>query len=158
MFSKIFMEKQKNSAKYYMKKAIEEAYIARAKGELPVGAIIVCKKKIIARAHNLVETLNDATAHAEMLAMSSAFIHLGSRYLGDCTLYSTLEPCFMCGAATQWAQMGGIVYGAADKQRGAHSLAAKMILHPRTNITTSVCSEQCQDLIKNFWSEVRNFF
>jgi tRNA(adenine34) deaminase len=121
---------------------------------VPVGAVIVCNHQIIARTHNLTETLNDVTAHAEMQAITSAANHLGGKYLNECTLYVTLEPCVMCAGATAWAQMGKIVFGAADEKRG-FSLHAKKALHPKTIITGGILENECSALLKNFFQSKR---
>lgn len=138
----------------FMRKALEEARIAETEGEIPVGAIIVCKNRIIARAHNQTERLNDVTAHAEMLAITSATTALGGKYLNDCTMYVTLEPCTMCGGALAWAQLGELVIGAPDPLRGYGRLTPG-ILHPKTKITTGVLAEECSELIKLFFSRKR---
>lgn len=142
------------SNEYYMQHAVDQARIALNKGEVPIGAIMVCGNTIIARAHNMVECLNDATAHAEILAMSASFEHFGSKYLQNCTLYVTLEPCLMCTGATFWAQLGGIVYGAADPRNGGHSVYPHAI-HPRTSVLGGVLSIQCEDLLNSFFSSIR---
>lgn len=139
---------------YFMKRALQEAEIAFDKGEVPVGAVIVCNNQIIARAHNLTETLTDVTAHAEMQAFTSASDFLGGKYLKDCTLYVTLEPCQMCAGASYWAQIGKIVYGATDEQRGCLNLKTK--LHPKTTIIGGVLEDDCSKLITRFFVEKRN--
>lgn len=139
---------------YFMKKALQEAQFAFDKGEVPVGAVIVLKDKIIARAHNLTETLNDVTAHAEMQAFTAAADFLGGKYLKDCTLYVTLEPCQMCAGASYWAQIGKIVYGASEPERGFKNLGTK--LHPKTNIVSGVLEQECTTLLKRFFIEKRN--
>ncbi|MEX6626958.1 nucleoside deaminase [Tenacibaculum salmonis] len=139
---------------YFMKKALEEAEMAFDKGEVPVGAIIVFKDKIIARAHNLTEMLNDVTAHAEMQAFTAAADFLGGKYLKDCTLYVTLEPCQMCAGASYWAQIGKIVYGASEPKLGYSVLQTK--LHPKTKIISGVLQEECSFLLKKFFIEKRN--
>ena len=126
----------------YMKKALEEARQAYAEGEIPVGAVVVCGDRVIARAHNLTETLTDVTAHAEMQAITAAANALGGKYLGDCTLYVTLEPCVMCAGAIGWAQVGRLVYGATDDKRGYHRLAPQ-VLHPRTEVVEGVMADEC---------------
>lgn len=122
--------------------------------EIPIGAVVVCKGRIIARAHNLTETLNDPTAHAEMQAITMATDALGGKYLADCTLYVTVEPCPMCAAALAWAQIPRIVYGAADPKRG-YSLFSPSLLHPRTKITAGILSDECSTLMKEFFKERR---
>ena len=139
---------------YFMKKALQEAEIAFDKGEVPVGAIIVFKNQIIARAHNLTETLTDVTAHAEMQAFTSASDFLGGKYLKDCTLYVTLEPCQMCAGASYWTQIGKIVYGASEPKLGFSILGTK--LHPKTKIVPGVLEEECSTLLKRFFIEKRN--
>lgn len=139
---------------YFMKKALQEAEAAFEKGEVPVGAIIVLKDQIIARAHNLTEMLNDVTAHAEMQAYTSASSFLGGKYLKDCTLYVTLEPCQMCAGASYWAQIGKIVYGASEPKLGFSVLGTK--LHPKTKIVSGVLEEECSSLLRQFFIQKRN--
>jgi tRNA(adenine34) deaminase len=139
---------------YFMKKALDEAHIAFDKGEVPVGAIIVFKDQIIARAHNLTETLNDVTAHAEMQAFTAAADFLGGKYLKDCTLYVTLEPCQMCAGASYWAQIGKIVYGASEPERGFVNLGTT--LHPKTKVISGILENECSNLLKRFFVEKRN--
>ena len=139
---------------YFMQKAYEEAEIAYNKDEVPIGAVIVHKGKIIARAHNLTETLNDVTAHAEMQAFTSAADYLGGKYLKDCTLYVTLEPCQMCAGASYWTQISKIVFGASDKQRGFENL--KTQIHPKTKIIRGVLEEKCSNIVTKFFIEKRN--
>jgi len=139
---------------YFMKKALQEAQIAFDKGEVPVGAIIVLKNQIIARAHNLTETLNDVTAHAEMQAFTAAADFLGGKYLKGCTLYVTLEPCQMCAGASAWAQIDKIVYGASDPQRGFINLGTQ--LHPKTKVVSGVLAEESSQLLKRFFIQKRN--
>lgn len=139
---------------YFMKKALQEAEIAFDKGEVPVGAVIVLKNQMIARAHNLTETLNDVTAHAEMQAFTAAANFLGGKYLKDCILYVTLEPCQMCAGASYWTQIGKIVYGASDPQRGFVNLNTQ--LHPKTTVVSGVLAEECSQLMKRFFIQKRN--
>ena len=139
---------------YFMKKALQEAEIAFEKGEVPVGAVIVIDHKIIARAHNLTELLNDVTAHAEMQAITAAANFLGGKYLDNCTLYVTLEPCQMCAGALYWSQISKIIYGATDQERGCVALQTK--LHPKTIMTGGVLAEEASNLIKRFFIEKRN--
>ena len=139
---------------YFMKKALQEAQEAFDKGEIPVGAIIVIKDRIIARAHNLTERLNDVTAHAEMQAITAAANFLGGKYLKDCTLYVTLEPCQMCAGALYWSQISRIVYAARDEQRGCINLNTK--LHPKTKIEGGILAEEASALMKRFFIEKRN--
>lgn len=138
---------------YFMKKALQEAETAFEKGEIPVGAIIVIDNKVIARSHNLTELLNDVTAHAEMQSITAAANFLGGKYLKDCTLYVTLEPCQMCAGALYWSQISKIVFGARDEQRGFLTLGTK--LHPKTEVNPGVLSQECGDLMKRFFVEKR---
>ena len=142
------------SDEYFMKKALLEAEQAFEKGEVPVGAVIVVDNKIIARAHNLTELLNDVTAHAEMQAITSASNFLGGKYLHNCTLYVTLEPCQMCGGALFWSQISNVVYGASDPERGCISLNNK--LHPKAKIKGGILEDQASSLLKRFFIEKRN--
>ena len=137
-----------------MREALREAEAARAAGEVPIGAVIACKGRIIARAHNLTEALNDATAHAEMQAITMATEYLGGKYLSDCTLYVTVEPCPMCAAALNWAQLPRLVYGCADPRRG-YSLFQPSLLHPRTEVNSGILSDECTALMQNFFREKR---
>lgn len=139
---------------YFMKRALQEATTALEKNEVPVGAVIVMNDQIIARAHNLTETLNDVTAHAEMQAFTAAADFLGGKYLNQCTLYVTLEPCQMCAGASYWAQLGKIVFGAYDPQRGFQN--CKTQLHPKTKVIGGVLEEECGSLIKRFFVQKRN--
>ena len=139
---------------YFMKKALQEAESAFEKGEIPVGAVIVIDNRIIARAHNLTEILNDVTAHAEMQAITAAANFLGGKYLQNCTLYVTLEPCQMCAGALYWSQISNIVYGAKDDQRGCGVMGTK--LHPKTKIKGGVLAEEASALMKRFFIEKRN--
>ena len=139
---------------YFMKKALQEAQMAFDKGEVPVGAVIVLKNQIIARAHNLTETLNDVTAHAEMQAFTAAADFLGGKYLKGCTLYVTLEPCQMCAGASAWAQIDKIVYGASDPQRGFVNLGTQ--LHPKTKVVSGILAEESSQLLKRFFIQKRN--
>lgn len=143
------------SDEHFMTEALKEAEKALEKGEVPVGAVAVCKNKIIARAYNQCEQLNDSTAHAEMIAITSASHFLGSKYLKDCTLYVTLEPCVMCAGALHWAQLGRLVYGASDVQRG-FALFKQPILHPQTEILEGICMEKCAALLNLFFKKIRN--
>lgn len=139
---------------YFMKKAFSEALLAYEKGEIPVGAVVVTQGKIIARAHNLTETLNDVTAHAEMQAITAAANLLGGKYLNDCVLYVTLEPCVMCAGALGWSQMGKVVFGAYDEKRGYRQFAAGA-LHPKTEIVGGVLETECRELMQAFFKEKR---
>lgn len=134
---------------YFMKRAFAEAIQAFDEGEIPVGAVVVAGNKIIARAHNLTETLNDVTAHAEMQAITAAANHLGGKYLDDCTLYVTLEPCAMCAGALGWAQTGRIVFGASDSKRGYQRFAPNA-LHPKTEVLGGVLETECAELLQEF--------
>ncbi|MFO7656556.1 MAG: nucleoside deaminase [Bacteroidales bacterium] len=138
------------SDEYFMKEALKEAEKALLKDEVPVGAVIVFKNQIIARAHNLTETLNDVTAHAEMQAITSAANTIGGKYLNDCTMYVTLEPCVMCAGATYWAQLGRIVYGARDETRGFARIRQK-IVHPKTQVVAGVLAATCSGILKGFF-------
>jgi len=139
---------------YFMKKALQEAEVAFEKGEIPVGAVIVVDNRIIARAHNLTELLNDVTAHAEMQAITAASNFLGGKYLHNCTLYVTLEPCQMCAGALYWSQISNIVYGAIDDKRGFSVMGTQ--LHPKTKIKGGVMAEEAASLMKKFFIEKRN--
>jgi len=139
---------------YFMKQALSEAAIAFDKGEVPVGAVIVYERRIIARAHNLTETLTDVTAHAEMQAITAAASTLGGKYLIDCTLYVTIEPCPMCAGALAWAQIGRIVYGAGDEKRGFTKLTPGL-LHPKTSVQSGVLADEAAQLMKRFFKGLR---
>lgn len=139
---------------YFMSKALQEAEDAFHKGEIPVGAIVVVEDRIIARAHNLTELLNDVTAHAEMQAITSAANFLGGKYLTNCTLYVTLEPCQMCAGALYWSQISKIVYAASDEQRGFMALGTK--LHPKTKVVSGILAKEASELLKRFFIEKRN--
>ena len=134
--------------------ALAEAEAAQRKGEIPIGAVIACQGRIIARAHNLTETLTDVTAHAEMQAITAAANQLGGKYLADCTLYVTVEPCVMCAGAIGWAQIGRVVYGAADEKRGFQRYAPQA-LHPRCTVTQGVLEAECRELMQQFFAEKR---
>ncbi|KAF2334327.1 MULTISPECIES: nucleoside deaminase [Flavobacterium] len=138
---------------YFMKKALQEAEEAYLKGEIPVGAIVVVADKVIARSHNLTELLNDVTAHAEMQSITAAANFLGGKYLKDCTLYVTLEPCQMCAGALYWSQISKIVFGARDEQRGFINMGTK--LHPKTTVVSGVMANEAADLMKRFFLERR---
>lgn len=142
------------SHEQYMQKALEEACLAAREGEIPVGAIVVCKGQVIARAHNQTERLNDVTAHAEMIATTMAASYLGGKYLNDCTLYVTLEPCNMCAGALAWAQLGELVIGAPDPRRG-YSRLTPPVLHPRTRVISGILADKCSMLIKDFFKGKR---
>tara|TARA_R110002050_G_scaffold48356_3_gene112478 strand:- start:34126 stop:34575 length:450 start_codon:yes stop_codon:yes gene_type:complete len=139
---------------YFMKKALQEAEVAFEKGEVPIGAVIVVKDRIIARAHNLTEQLNDVTAHAEMQAITAAANFLGGKYLKDCTLYVTLEPCQMCAGALYWSQISRVVFGAKDADRGCSAMGTK--LHPKTKIIGGILEKETADILKRFFIQKRN--
>ncbi|MFH1004168.1 MAG: nucleoside deaminase [Bacteroidota bacterium] len=144
----------KKDDEYFMREALKESHKAFDADEVPVGAVIVCEEKIIARAHNFSERLTDATAHAEMQAFTSASSYLGKKYLNECTLYVTIEPCPMCAGASFWTQIGKIVYGAKDEKRG-YSIMNKKILHPKTKVVSAVCEKECSELMKEFFRKKR---
>lgn len=139
---------------YFMKEALKEAHKAFEKDEVPVGAIIVCNGQIIARDHNLTETLNDVTAHAEMQAFTSASNFIGGKYLKDCILYVTLEPCVMCAGASFWTQITKIVYGAKDEKRGYQKQKAE-IIHPKTEVISGILENECSELLVQFFQKKR---
>ena len=139
---------------YFMKRALAEAQQAFAEGEVPVGAVVVCQNKIIARAHNQTETLNDVTAHAEMLAITSATNLLGAKYLTGCTLYVTVEPCVMCAGALGWSQVERVVFGAYDTKRGYQRYASEA-MHPKTVVTGGIMQNDCEQLMKDFFEQKR---
>lgn len=143
-----------NTDERFMRMAMAEAEQAAAEGEIPVGAVIVCKGQVISRAHNLTETLHDVTAHAEMQAITSAADYLGGKYLQDCTLYVTLEPCIMCSGAIGWAQISRLVYGASDERRGFSSFAPKA-LHPKCEVVKGVFEEECKQMVVDFFRSKR---
>ncbi len=142
------------SDEYFMNEALNEARKALEKNEVPIGAVVVCDRRIIARAHNLTETLNDVTAHAEMQAFTAASGFLGGKYLNECTLYVTLEPCMMCAGASFWTQIGKITYGAADEKRG-YRRTDTQILHPKTILSAGILAKECSELIKIFFKAKR---
>lgn len=139
---------------YFMRKAIEQAYLAKERGEVPVGAVIVFENQIIAKAHNLTQTLNDVTAHAEMQAFTAAANTFGGKYLLNCSLYVTLEPCVMCAGAAYWTQTSRLVYGASDEKRGMKTIG-KNLLHPKTQIIKGVLENECSQLLKDFFEKKR---
>lgn len=149
------MTLQPKSDEYFMKEAFKLAREAFSRKEIPVGAVVVLDGKIIAKAHNQTEQLNDSTAHAEMIALTSAFNHVGAKYLKEATLYVTLEPCVMCGGAIFWSQLGRLVFGAEDVQRGYRKIDTK-ILHQKTEVTGGVMAEECKSLIDAFFKQIRN--
>ena len=138
----------------YMREALREARKAESEGEIPIGAVVVCEGRVIARAHNQTETLHDPTAHAEMLALTSATDYIGGKYLPECTLSVTVEPCPMCAAAMAWVQVGAVVYGADDPKRG-YSLFSPSLLHPRTKVTKGILAEECSDIMTEFFRKIR---
>lgn len=140
--------------KFYMKQALAEAERAAERGEVPVGAVVVCRDRIIARSHNLTETLNDVTAHAEMQAITAAENALGAKYLNDCTLYVTVEPCVMCAGAIAWSQLGRLVYGTSDEKRGFMKYAPDA-LHPKTVVQSGVMADECGQFMKDFFKKRR---
>jgi len=142
------------SDEHFMKEALKEAQYAFEEGETPVGAVLVSNGRIIARAHNQVETLNDPTAHAEILAITSACDMLGSKYLNECTLYVTLEPCSMCIGASYWSQLQKIVMGATDEKRG-YSAFSKKLVHPKTEIVKGIMADECSSILKAFFQKLR---
>jgi tRNA(adenine34) deaminase len=145
---------QQNKDEMYMRRALQEAQAAYDEGEIPIGAVIVCQNRIIARAHNLTETLNDVTAHAEMQAITMAANELGGKYLTDCTLYVTVEPCTMCAGALGWSQIPRVVYGCPDDKRG-YTLLAPNALHPRCTVTAGVLEDECRQLMQQFFKDKR---
>jgi len=152
-FASIMIDLQ--SDEHFMKLALAQAQAAFDSDEVPVGAVIVCKGKVIARAHNMTQLLNDVTAHAELLAFTSAAEFLGGKYLKGCTLYVTLEPCVMCAGASYWAQLDRLVIGASDPKRGYQRLTEK-VLHPKTIVKSGIMAEQCADLIVRFFQRKRD--
>ena len=138
----------------YMREALLEAEYAASEDEVPVGAVIVFRGRVISRGHNMTQKLNDPTAHAEMIAITSAFEAIGGKYLNDCTLYVTVEPCPMCAGALAWAQIGKVVYGAIDPKRG-FSLFSPSLLHPKTQVTGGVLAEECGKMVSDFFAAKR---
>lgn len=147
-------EEQLKLDRYFMKKALDEAQAAYAEGEIPIGAVVVCRGRIIARAHNMTETLHDVTAHAEMQAITMAANQLGGKYLTDCTLYVTVEPCPMCAGALGWSQIPRVVFGAPDVKRGYNTFAP-LVLHPKTKVTAGVLEDECREIMQRFFRERR---
>ncbi len=139
----------------YMRQALDEAQRALAEGEVPIGCVVVCKDRVVARSHNLTETLNDVTAHAEMQAVTAAANTLGGKYLTDCTLYVTVEPCPMCAGALGWAQVLRVVYGCGDAKRGYQAYAPR-VLHPKTQVTGGILDEECRQLMQDFFRSRRS--
>lgn len=142
------------SPEHYMKQALLEAEKAFERDEVPVGAVVVCQNRIIARGHNLTETLTDVTAHAEMQAITAASQFLGGKYLTDCTLYVTVEPCAMCAGAIAWAQVGKLVYGTPDEKRG-YTKISPQVLHPKTEVVSGIMADECSRLMKDFFQKKR---
>ncbi|MDE7153736.1 MAG: nucleoside deaminase [Muribaculaceae bacterium] len=140
---------------YYMRLALNEAREAFRRDEVPVGAVIVADGKVIGRGHNLTETLHDVTAHAEMMAITAAAETLGGKYLSDCTLYVTVEPCLMCSGAIGWSQLRRIVFGASDPKRGYHTLTSRSPFHPAAEVVGGVLADECSQLMKDFFSSKR---
>ncbi len=138
----------------YMREALREAALAAGEDEVPVGAVVVCRGRVIARGHNMTERLHDPTAHAEMIALTAATEALGGKYLSDCTLYVTVEPCPMCAAALGWAQLGGLVYGASDPKRG-YTLFSPSLLHPKTGVVSGVLAGECASVISDYFKNKR---
>ena len=143
------------SDEFFMREALKEAIRARDKDEIPIGAVIICNNSIIAKGHNLTETLNDVTAHAEMLAITAAANNLGGKYLHNCTMYVTLEPCIMCAGAAFWSRIGAIKYGAKDEKRGFTN-NPQHLLHPKTRLTGGVLENDCSELLKTFFRKKRS--
>lgn len=148
------METELNKDEFFMRAAISEAHNALAKGEVPIGAVVVVSGRIVGRGHNLVEMLGDATAHAEMQALTAAMHASGGKYLQECTLYVTVEPCVMCAGACAWAQVGRVVYGASDPKRG-YSTVGSAILHPKTEVVKGVLEHECGELMSDFFKKLR---
>jgi len=140
---------------YFMREALKEAKKALEKDEIPIGAVIVFDNTIIARAHNLTEQLNDVTAHAEMQAITAATNHIGAKYLKDCSLYVTIEPCIMCAGAAYWSQIGKIIYGAKDEKRGYSVFDQNNILHPKTTVIPGIMEEECSKIVSDFFKSKR---
>lgn len=147
-------EEQNRKDEFYMRRALEEAHAALEEGEIPIGAVIVCRDRIIARAHNMTETLTDVTAHAEMQAITMAANQLGGKYLTECTLYVTVEPCVMCAGAMGWAQLPRIVYGTRDEKRGYVNYSPKAF-HPKAKIIGGILEEECRQLMTDFFKSKR---
>lgn len=152
MGEKIKMTREQDEK--YMRQALNEAERALSKQEVPIGAVVVALDRVIGRGHNLVETLMDATAHAEMQAITAAMSTLGGKYLSECTLYVTVEPCVMCGGALAWSQIGRVVYGASDPKRG-YTTFSERIMHPKTQVTRGVLEQECEQLMQRFFADLR---
>ncbi|MBO5312182.1 MAG: nucleoside deaminase [Bacteroidales bacterium] len=139
----------------YMKEALRQAALAEAEGEVPIGAVITCRGRIIGKGHNMTERLNDPTAHAEMIAITAATEAMGGKYLNDCTLYVTVEPCPMCAGALAWSQIGRVVYGAPDPKRG-FSMFSPSLMHPKTEVVSGVLAEECGSMVTEFFRKKRS--
>ena len=153
-FKKNYPIMEQGKDERYMRMALQEAKVAFEAGEIPVGAVVVCKDRVVARAHNLTERLGDVTAHAEMQAITAAAATLGGKYLTDCTLYVTLEPCMMCAGAIGWSQLPRLIFGAGDDKRGYRRFAPDA-LHPKTEVESGVLADECAALMKDFFSKRR---
>lgn len=151
----IMTEKQLAADEKFMRRAIDEALRALDRGEVPIGAVVVAGDRVVGRGHNLVETLQDATAHAEMQALTAAAASLGGKYLNDCTLYVTVEPCTMCAGAIAWSQVGRVVWGADDPKRGHTRYAGPPMLHPKTEVVRGVLADECEALMSRFFGSLR---
>ena len=143
-----------NEHEKYMREALREASFAASEDEVPIGAIIICRGRIVGKGHNMTEKLNDPTAHAEMIAITAATEALGGKYLNDCTLYVTVEPCPMCAGALAWSQIGEVVYGASDPKRG-FSMFSPSLMHPKTKVVSGVLAEECGNLVSDFFRNKR---
>jgi tRNA(adenine34) deaminase len=146
-------EEQQGTDERFMREALKQATLALAKDEVPVGAVVVSNGTVIGKGYNQTETLNDVTAHAEMIAFTAASSYLNGKYLNECTLYVTLEPCVMCAGASYWTQVGRVVYGAPDDKRGYHLHGE--LLHPKTKVSSGILKEECSQLVKNFFAKKR---
>ena len=148
------METEYTIEHFFMQRAIEEARAAAEEGEIPIGAVVVCGGRIVGKGHNRVEALGDATAHAEMQALTAAMNTLGGKYLPECALYVTVEPCVMCAGALAWSQIGKVVYGAADPKRG-YSTYSNRILHPKTEVVSGFMEQECREIMEDFFKKLR---
>lgn len=148
------METEYNTEHFFMQTALSEARAAAEEGEIPIGAVVVCGGRIVGKGHNRVEALGDATAHAEMQALTAAMNTLGGKYLPECTIYVTVEPCVMCAGALAWSQIGRVVYGASDPKRG-YSTYSSRILHPKTEVTAGLMEEECRGVMEEFFKKLR---
>lgn len=148
------MDGEYNMSHFFMQRAISEAKAALEQGEVPIGAVVECGGRIVGKGHNLVETLGDATAHAEMQAITAAMNTLGGKYLTECTLYVTVEPCVMCAGALAWSQIGAVVYGTDEPKKGFTTIPTP-ILHPKTKVTKGVMEEECRELMEHFFKKLR---